>query len=137
MRNDIHPSDDPDISTRREVYDPGPSGTAVAGLIIGLIALAVALYGAFAPRETVRRGAEAVETGWQQGVETGREVAPEGRRDQPASSRPAEPAWTERAGQEMSRQLSDLKKELAQMRDRLDKSEKAKTGERAGAGASR
>lgn len=30
-------------------YDPGPSGTAVAGLIIALIALAVALYAAFAP----------------------------------------------------------------------------------------
>jgi hypothetical protein len=41
-------------------YEPGPSGTAVAGLIIALIALAVALYAAFAPRQVVNEGARAV-----------------------------------------------------------------------------
>lgn len=41
-----------DSSKDRPVrYDPGPSGTAVAGLIIGMIALAVALYSALAPRD--------------------------------------------------------------------------------------
>lgn len=54
----------------RIAYDPGPSGTAVAGLIIGLIALAVALYAAFAPRETVREGSQAVTTAWQEAVDS-------------------------------------------------------------------
>lgn len=41
-------------------YEADPSGTAVTALLIALIALAVALYAAFAPRQIVNEGARAV-----------------------------------------------------------------------------
>lgn len=64
MADDVRGVGDP-----RVVYDPGPSGIAVAGLIIALVALAVGLYAAFAPRQVVREGSEAVSTAWEQTVD--------------------------------------------------------------------
>jgi hypothetical protein len=121
-----------EVAARRDevVYDTGPSGTAVAGLIISLIALAVGLYAAFAPRETVRSGAQAVETGWEQTVEPERGVTTESDRStagqpaEPEATRRAEggeqPTWTERAGEEFQEELTALQRELQDLRARMD-----------------
>ena len=134
MRTDIdHPDDD--VRTARAVYDPGPSGTAVAGLIIGLIALAVALYAAFAPRETVRQGAQAVEASWQEATN---EVPASQSQEQPAErttqqpqgeANPQRPGIIERGSEEVSQQIDELKAELRELRNRMDRSEQSRAQE--------
>lgn len=135
MRTDVdHPDDD--VPTSRAVYDPGPSGTAVAGLIIGLIALAVALYAAFAPRGMVREGAQAVEASWQQATD---EVPASHPSEQPRERRTQEPQQQEanrqqpgiieRSSEEISGQISELKAELRRLSERMDRAERNRAQE--------
>ncbi|MHB8994926.1 MAG: hypothetical protein ACYC63_06735 [Armatimonadota bacterium] len=96
-----------DIRTDPTVYDAGPSGTAVAGLIIGLIALAVALYAAFAPRETVREVSQTVMEPIERAT-TGQDNAP------PADQEQARQPVVSRA--EVDQEISKIKQELADLR---------------------
>lgn len=99
-----------DIRTDPTVYDAGPSGTAVAGLIIGLIALAVALYAAFAPRETVREVSQTVMEPIERattGQQNASPVAPEQAR-QPVVTRA-----------EVDQEISRIKQELADLRAQI------------------
>lgn len=106
----------------RVAYDPGPSGTAVAGLIIGLIAMAVALYSAFAPRQVVREGSEAVTTAWEQTVEGTRQAEPSSVSGQAGSSQSGtapQAGISDRAAEELRQEVEALKRDLQQLRDDL------------------
>jgi hypothetical protein len=101
-----------DIRTDPTVYDAGPSGTAVAGLIIGLIALAVALYAAFAPRETVREVSQTVMEPIER-TTSGHGIAPQPQAQERAQQPQQQPTAT-RA--EVQQEVSKLKQELADLR---------------------
>jgi len=96
-----------DLRTDPTVYDAGPSGTAVAGLIIGLIALAVALYAAFAPRETVREVSQTVMEPIERAT-TGQDNA------SPVAQEQARQPVVTRA--EVDQEISRIKQELADLR---------------------
>ncbi|MEN6544887.1 MAG: hypothetical protein ABFE07_02505 [Armatimonadia bacterium] len=115
-----------EVYAHRVTYDPGPSGTAVAGLIIGLIALAVAMYAAFAPRETVREGSQAVTTAWEQTVDAERS------KPQPA----AQSARQERGvsaseihtvvASEVQKEVASMKAELVKLRSDIARGDQTK-----------
>lgn len=102
-----------DIYAQRLTYDPGPSGTAVAGLIVALIALAVALYGAFAPREMVREGSQAVTTAWEQTVDSQPARPKSAARQEPGMSVPEVRSMV---ANEVQKEMASMKAELAKLR---------------------
>jgi len=109
-------------SDRLMAYDPGPSGTAVAGLIIALIALAVGLYAAFAPRETMREGSQAVTTSWEQPVESERPTP----QPSPAET-PSAAAIRTAVATEIQKEMASVRAELEKLHEDLAKSERTRS----------
>jgi len=95
-------------------YDPGPSGTAVAGLIVALIALGVALYAAFAPRQMVEHGAQSVmrPIEWTVGVQPATPSRPAATK---GSAKSAEQFRTE-AAKKVDDEVAALKADLSRLR---------------------
>jgi hypothetical protein len=110
-----------DIRTDHTVYDAGPSGTAVAGLIIALIALAVALYGAFAPRQVVREVSQTVMEPIEKATGGQETARPPQQTSQPAqSSQQAQPGQQgEKTSAQLSEEISKLKQDLTELRSKV------------------
>lgn len=106
-------------------YEPGPSGTAVAGLIIALIALAIALYAAFSPRQMVNEGSPAVVAPLQKAAGGHPQAAPQGL-TAPQGQKTLTPDEIRNiAASEAKQQIAALKQELSRLGGEIRSAAKA------------
>ena len=100
----------------------GPSGTAVAGLIFALIALLVAFYAAFAPRQMVNQNSQAVNTELRQARRAAYSALPPEKQGLiPLGPKDKQSAKAEReaAAKEMRKEIAQLRSDLKNLREQI------------------